>query len=139
MKKPHRLSLGLISASLGLIIGGLTVLILPFFDLFGSGYKYLADFHSSLQLVWAISTLILIGYVVGAARMLRHEEFGRSLVVFLAIIDIPHLIVAKAIYNNLLIQPVYLRNFEMIPASIVINLLLVHFLHKPDVRKQFKV
>ncbi|MBN3038199.1 MAG: hypothetical protein JW869_02120 [Candidatus Omnitrophica bacterium] len=94
-------------------------------------------YYAPLQLVWLISTVILVGFVVGSFELLKLKEFGRSLVIFIAVIDIPHLIVGKAIFNNYGIQPMYIRNFFLIPVSVVLDFAIVYFLHRPDVRKQF--
>lgn len=122
----------------GLIVSSIWFLVLPLLDLPEVLYKLFNVFHSSLQLVWLISSVILIGFIVGAVQLLKLKEFGRSLILFLAIIDIPHLVVGKAIYNNHHAQPVYLRNFSLIPVSVILGLIIIIFLNHPKVRRQFK-
>ena len=103
-------SLSVTLAGWGLIICNGLILILPFFNL-GELTHHLFDvFYPPLQLVWLISSAILVGFVVSGIQILKLKEFGRSLFVFLAIIDIPHLVVGKAIYNNFAIEPLYIRN-----------------------------
>jgi len=94
-------------------------------------------YYPPLQLVWLISSLILIGYIYGGIQIFKLKEFGRSLVLFLCIIDIPHLVVGKAIFNNFGILPMYLRNAYLIPLTLVLNCLLAVFLNLADVRRQF--
>ena len=95
-------------------------------------------FPSPLQLVWVISSAILIGFVYGGLKLLKRQEYGRSLIIFLAIIDIPHLVVGKAIFNNFGITPMYLRNYFLIWLSVLIDFLLVYFLYHPKVREEFE-
>jgi len=121
-----------------LIVSGSAFLIYPFLNFRAVVYNLCFGLHSSLQLVWLISTAILAGFIFGGVRILKLQELGKGLVVFLAIIDIPHLIVGKAIYNNWYTQPIYLRNYFLIPLSILINFALIHFLNHPKVRRQFK-
>lgn len=137
MARQKKRSFGVTLTGCGLIVFGTLFLVSPFFD--GQKvYNLCYTFHSSLQLVWLISTAILVGFIAGGFKILQQKEFGKSLVVFLAIIDIPHLVVGKAIYNNWGMQPVYLRNYFLIPVSILMNFVLIHFLNHPNVRKQFK-
>ncbi|MFC1632100.1 hypothetical protein ACFL1I_06375 [Candidatus Omnitrophota bacterium] len=135
--KIHKKSFGVILTGWALIVLGIGSLIHPLLNFQNFKHNFFDLYHSSLQLVWVISTAILIGYVVGGFKILRQEEFGKSLVVFLAIIDIPHLVVGRVIYSNLGLQPLYLRNASLITAGIIINLVLIHFLNHPKVRKQF--
>ena len=120
------------------MVCGMLFLIFPLLDFASFKNTFFVAFHSSLQLAWLISTLILIGFTWGGYKILQQQEVGKSLVVFLAIIDIPHLVVGKVIYDNLNMQPLYLRNFYLIPVSILINFVLIHFLNHPKVRKQFQ-
>jgi hypothetical protein len=131
-------SFGVTLTGCALIVFGVLFLLLPLLDSRRVAYNFFHIFHSSLQLVWLISTVILIGFIVGGFKILQLKEFGKGLVVYLAIIDIPHLVVGKAIYNNWYTQPIYLRNYFIIPLSILINFILIHFLNHPKVRRQFK-
>lgn len=130
-------SVGVTVTGCGLIVFGVLFLVLPFLNS-QNKYNVFCVFHSSLQLVWLISTAILVGFIAGGFKILQLKELGKGLVVFLAIIDIPHLVVGKAIYNNWCIQPIYLRNYFLIPVSILVNFVLIHFLNHPNVRNQFK-
>jgi hypothetical protein len=131
------------SLSVTLIAWGLTIyyaliLILPFLNPRRCAYNLFDVFHPPLQLVWVISSVILVGFVVSGIQILKLKEFGRSLFVFLAIIDIPHLVVGKAIYNNFGIVPLYIRNSFLIPVSVAINLILIYFFSHPRAKQQFK-
>ena len=138
MGKDNNRSKGVTLTGWLLILGGSAYLIQPFINL-RAALNYLCfGLHSSLQLIWLISTAILAGFIFGGIRILKLQELGKGLVVFLAIIDIPHLVVGKAIYNNWYAQPIYLRNYFLIPVSILINFALIHFLNHPKVRRQFK-
>ncbi len=121
----------------GLIIGNSLGLLQPFFNTPGLIHNLFKVFHSSLQLVCVISTLIIIGFIIASVQLVKLREFGRSLVVFMALIDIPHLIVGGVIYKNRNIGPLYMRNASLIVLSIVLDVLLIYFLHRPRVRKQF--
>lgn len=138
MAEIRKRSFGVTATGGGLIVFGVTFLILPLFNLRRVAYTFFFVFHSSLQLVWLVSTAILVGFIAGGFKILQLKELGKGLVVFLAIIDIPHLVVGKAIYNNWEMQPIYLRNYFLIPVSILVNFVLIHFLNHPRVRKQFK-
>jgi len=137
MKQHLRLKAIILVGWVLVICSGLS-LIGPFLNPGNLVYNFFRLYHPSLQLVFLISSVILIGFVAGGIQLLKLREFGRSLVVFLAIIDIPHLVVAKAIYNNRYMEPLYLRNSSFIPISIVINILLIYFLSHPRIKKQFK-
>jgi hypothetical protein len=129
--------LGIPIVSWGLIIYISLPLILLAFNLRTLVHN-LFFYPPPLQLVWSISSLILIGFIVGGIQTLKFKELGRSLIIFLAIIDIPHLIVAKAIYTNYNIQPMHFRNSHLIATSIIIDLMLLYFLNHPELKKQFK-
>lgn len=131
------------SISVTLIGWGVTIhyaliLILPFLNPRRFAYNLFDVFYPPLQLVWLISSAILVGFLVSGMQILKLKEFGRSLFVFLAIIDIPHLVVGKAIYNNFEIKPIYIRNFFLIPLSVAINLILIYFFSHPKIKQQFK-
>lgn len=121
----------------GLLIGHSLSLIQPFLNTPQLIYDFIRVFHSSLQLVCVISSVILIGFIVGSVQLVKLREFGRSLIVFVALIDIPHLVIGAAIYKNRATQPLYMRNSSLIVLNVVLDILLIYFLHRPRVRKQF--
>ena len=131
-------SLSVTLAGWGLIIYNGLILILPFLNPHRFAYNLFDVFYPPLQLVWLISSVIVVGFVVSGIQILKLKEFGRSLFVFLAIIDIPHLVVGKAIYNNFGIEPLYIRNSFLIPVSVAINLILIYFFSHPRAKQQFK-
>jgi hypothetical protein len=134
----HSRPLGITIIVWGLIIYIGLPLILLSFNLRKLAHNLFILYPPPLQLVWLISSSILIGFIVGGIQALKLKELGRSLIVFLAIIDIPHLIVGKAIYNNHNMQPMHIRNSHLITTSIAIDLILLYFFNHPKVKKQFK-
>jgi len=130
-------SLGVTLVGGGLIIGFGLSFIQPFLNPRKLIYDLRDIYAPPLQLVWLISSLILVGFVVAGLQILQLKELGRSLAIFLAIIDIPHLVVGKAIYNNYQLQPAYLRNFFLISLSVLINLALLYYLYHPKIKRQF--
>ena len=100
--------------------------------------KLIFVFPPALQLVWLISTAILVGFIFSGIYILQLREFGRALLVYLLTIDIPHLIVGKGIYNNYHFEPIYFRNHSFIVIGLIINALLIYFFNHTKISRQFK-
>ncbi|MFH1046196.1 MAG: hypothetical protein V1727_04440 [Candidatus Omnitrophota bacterium] len=132
------MDLGLLLVGMWLVVCNSFFLLQAFFPLRVFTYDLFVRYYPPQQLVWMISSAILVGFIIGGYRLLRREEYGRGLITFLAIVDIPHLVVGKAIFNSYRLEPMYFRNMYLISFSVAADIAIIYFLNRPRVREQFQ-
>ncbi|MCK5708595.1 MAG: hypothetical protein KAI43_13185, partial [Candidatus Aureabacteria bacterium] len=96
----------------------------------------LLTYSSPQKLIMIISLIFVVGGVFAGVQILRLKEFARKLIIFLAILDIPLLIIGSLLYAE--VKLFLWGDLFNIILSCLLDLIIICFFTRSKVKEQFK-